>query len=244
MGDKMREVSLGRLSNTKNSKSSLYYLHYKSFHKELFKAIENFSKGAILDIGCGNKPYEYLFSEHSTEYVGCDIVQSDLNKVDILSPANNIPLGNDTFDTVFSTQTIEHVEDYQGLLDEAYRILKQDCYLILSGPFNWQLHEEPYDFFRFSKYGFIYILEKSGFEIVSIKENGGMWAVVGQYILKNLNNDHKDRKKSIRRTFFLLKKLKIINILNIFFDWLDRADHNTINTINYVIVARKNCKLK
>jgi hypothetical protein len=31
----------------------------------------------------------------------------------------------------------------------------------LSGPFNWQLHEEPYDF-RFSKHGFA-ISSKVGF---------------------------------------------------------------------------------
>lgn len=236
----MRTENLGRLSNTELTKSDLYYLHYKSYHRDLFYGIKKYSKGDVLDIGCGNKPYEKIFEGHINKYTGCDIVQSNQNKVDVLSPANKIPLEDNSFDTIFSTQTIEHVEDHQGLVNEAYRLLKPNCYFILSGPFNWQLHEEPYDFFRFSKHGFKYILENAGFELIEIKENGGMWSVVGQYIIKNISNDHIGRNKKIRILFNLLKRLKVIYLLNCFFESLDKKDYNSINTINYVIIAKKN----
>lgn len=239
MENNLRNENLGRLSNIKISKSDLYYLHYKSYHRDLFYAIKKYSKGNVLDIGCGNKPYEQIFEGLINKYTGCDIIQSNLNKVDVLSPANNIPLEDNDYDTIISTQTIEHVEDHQGLVNEAYRLLKPNCYFILSGPFNWQLHEEPYDFFRFSKHGFKYILEKAGFEIIEIKENGGMWAVVGQYIIKNISNHHKGRKKKITTVLSLLKKLKVIYLLNYFFEVLDKVDYNSVNTINYVIIAKK-----
>ncbi|MEI9956305.1 MAG: class I SAM-dependent methyltransferase [Ferruginibacter sp.] len=100
-----------------------------------------------------------------TDYTGCDIIQSDLQKVDILCEANKIPLADNTFDTVFSTQTIEHVADHQGVINEAYRLLKPGGAIIVSAPLYWHLHEEPYDFFRFTKYGFEYIFNKAGFEI-------------------------------------------------------------------------------
>ncbi len=239
MGNIMRTENLERLSSIELTKSDLYYLHYKSYHRDLFYAIKKYSKGDVLDIGCGNKPYEKIFDGLINKYVGCDIIQSNLNKVDVLSPANKIPLEDNSFDTIISTQTIEHVEDHQGLVNEAYRLLKPNCYFILSGPFNWQLHEEPYDFFRFSKHGFKYILEKSGFELLEIKENGGMWAVVGQYIIKNISNDHIGRRKKVKILLNLLKRLKVIFLLNYFFEGLDRIDYNSINTINYVLVAKK-----
>lgn len=235
----MREERLGRLKNTEIKKTDLFYLHYKSFHEELFKAINKYSKGKLLDIGCGNKPYGKIFEGLIDEYIGCDIVQSDLNKVDIICPANKIPLEDCSFDTIFSTQTIEHVEDCQGLVNESFRLLKQGGYFILSGPFNWQLHEEPYDFFRFTKHGFKYMLEKAGFEVVEIIENGGMWAVNGQYLLKNIYNEHPNRNKKLRILFRILKKMKGVYLLNSLFEYLDKIDYNPINTINYVVVARK-----
>ena len=235
----MREKKLGRLSNTEIKKSDLYYLHYKSFHRELFKAISNYSRGKLLDIGCGNKPYEKIFEGLIDEYIGCDIIQSNLKKVDILCAANKIPLESNRFDTIFSTQTIEHVEEYQGLVGESFRLLKSGGYFILSGPFNWQLHEEPYDFFRFTKHGFKYIIEKEGFELVEISENGGMWSVSGQYFLKNIYNEHPKRNKILRILFSIFKKIKGVYLINSLFEYLDRIDYNTVNTINYVVVARK-----
>lgn len=239
MGNFVREENLERLSSTAINKSDLYYLHYKPYHQDLFCMIRKYSKGDVLDIGCGNKPYEPIFKGLINKYVGCDIIQSNLNKVDVLSPANKIPLNDNSFDTVISTQTIEHVEDYQGLVNEAYRLLKPNSYFILSGPFNWQLHEEPYDFFRFSQHGFEYVVKKAGFELIEIKENGGMWSVVGQNILINITNDHPGRSKSIKKLMNLMKKSKVISFLNHFFEWLDKKDYNSINTINYVIVAKK-----
>lgn len=236
----MREENLERLCNNIDvKKTDLYYLHYKSYHRELFTAIKKYSRGDVLDIGCGNKPYEKIFDGLIDKYVGCDIIQSSLKKVDVLSPANDIPLEDNSFDTIISTQTIEHVEDYQGLINEAYRLLRPGGYFVLSGPFNWQLHEEPYDFFRFSKHGFKHIIEKSGFQIIELKENGGMWSVVGQYILMNINNDHSGRGRKTRFLFRIIKRFKGINLINRFFEFLDKSDYNTVNTINYVIVARK-----
>ncbi|WP_289663016.1 class I SAM-dependent methyltransferase [Flavobacterium panacagri] len=239
MDTSLREINVQRLSSIDVSKDNLYYLHYKSYHYDLFESIEKYAKGNLLDIGCGNKPYEKKISKVVSKYVGCDIVQSNLNKVDVICSADAIPLDDNSFDTIISTQTIEHVGNYQGLVDEAFRILKPGGYFILSGPFNWQLHEEPYDFFRFSKHGFKLILEKSGFELIDLKENGGMWSVAGQYLLMNITNDHTGRKRSVRFFFKVFKFFKGVNLINRFFSYLDNTDYNNINTINYVVIARK-----
>ena len=234
----MRTENLNRLSETVIAKTNPYFLHYQSYHIDLKYAIKKYSNGNLLDIGCGNKPYEKEFEGLIDKYVGCDVIQSSQNKVDILCHANKIPLEDTSFDTLFSTQTIEHVEDHHGLVNEAYRLLKKDGYFIVSGPMYWPLHEQPYDFFRFTKYGFKYVLEKSGFEVVEILSNGGMWATAGQALIHAFKNSHSTNLK-VRILKSLYTRLRLVWLINTVFLRLDKANYNPINTMNYVIIAKK-----
>jgi SAM-dependent methyltransferase len=236
----MRKENIGRLNTIEITSDNVWYLHYKSYHNDLFNAIKKHVTGKLLDIGCGNKPYAEILMSVADEYIGCDIIQSSDNRVDILCPANSIPLDNETFDTVISTQTIEHVEDHQGLVNEAYRLLKPGGKFILSGPLYWPLHEEPYDFFRFTKHGFTYILEKAGFEVLSIDSNGGKWSVAGQAFLHALYpqvHSIKGLKGKITRGFISL--IGGVKTINKFFLHLDSKATDYTNTMNYVIVATK-----
>jgi SAM-dependent methyltransferase len=236
----MRETHLGRLSNIETGLNHSLYLHYKFYHEDLFKSFEQFAKGRLIDIGCGNKPYEHILSPYITEYIGCDIAQSDGDRVDVLCPANNIPVDDCSFDTVISTQTIEHVEDPQGLVNEAFRVLKPNGYLIISGPQYWPLHEEPFDFFRYTKYGFKYILEKAGFHVIVVNANGGKWAVAGQALIHamfpTLFNIKGFKGKIIK---FVATALGGVKTINKIFSYMDRKNPDHTNTMNYVIVAQK-----
>ncbi len=234
----MRKDNLSRLSETEINIDHLNYLHYKFYHRDLFNAFEKYATGKLLDIGCGNKPYQKILPKSVNSYIGVDIIQSDENKVDILCLANNIPLESNLFDTVISTQTIEHVEDHQGLINEAHRLLKEDRYLIISGPMYWPLHEEPHDFFRFTKYGFTYLLQKAGFEIVEVKSNGGKWSVAGQALLHAVPSIYNiiGFKGFLLRTILKIIKTKHINS---FFSKIDEEINDQTNTMNYVIIAKK-----
>jgi len=223
----MREENLYRFSNySKVDISDPYYLVYKPLIRDLEYAVKKYAKGKVLDLGCGNKPYEEMFKGVAAEYIGCDIVQSDLKKVDIICEVTKIPLLDSSFDTVFSTQVIEHVEDHNALLKEAYRLLKPGGHIIVSGPMYWHLHEEPYDYFRFTKHGFQYILEKSGFTVLEILSNGGKWSLMGQVIIHTMPAR--------------LGRLKIFTSLNNrLFSYLDKKYTNDFNTMNYVVVGKK-----
>jgi SAM-dependent methyltransferase len=235
----MRTEKLSRLSDYKKINSSeLNYLVYTYLIRDIEYAVSTYARGRLLDIGCGNKPYRKAFENRITEYVGCDIVQSDQMLVDVICEAGNIPLPNESFDTVFSTQTIEHVEDYTGLINEAYRLLKPGGYFILSGPMYWPLHEEPHDYFRFTKYGFAYLFNKAGFETEKILPNGGIWATAGLALVHAFTNG-KNRNLFFRIWRFAFLKMRLYRIHNIFFKWLDKVDYNPANTINYVVIGRK-----
>lgn len=223
----MRAEQLDRFRSYRQiSRADLYFLVYEPLIRDLEYAAGKYASKRLLDIGCGNKPYEAMFEGKITEYTGCDVVQSSLNKVDVLCEATAIPLPDESFDTVFSTQTIEHVADHQQLLNEAFRLLKPGGHLIVSGPMYWPLHEEPHDFFRFTKYGFQHILEKSGFTVVEILSNGGKWALLGQTILHTV-----PRRLIPFRWMFRLH--------NHFFSYLDRKYYSPVNTMNYVVIGKK-----
>lgn len=219
------EAGVERLKAPTVDVSHQHYLHLRSLFADLAQASRH-AHGRLLDIGCGNKPYEGMFKDHITEHVGCDVVQSDQNKVDIVCPATAIPLPDESFDTVLCTQVIEHVADHQSMLAEAFRLLRKGGTLILSGPMYWPLHEEPHDFFRFTKYGLQYLLEKTGFQISYIECNGGKWATCGQAIIHTI--------AATRLNYGFL-----IRGLNRLFAWLDDRKKICCNPMNYVLVARK-----
>jgi SAM-dependent methyltransferase len=222
-----REEGLERFTDySKVDRSDHYYLVYKPLIRDLNYSVKKYATGRVLDIGCGNKPYERMFNTITTEYIGCDIVQSSQNKVDIICTAFQIPLPDSSFDTVFSTQVIEHVDNHQQLVNEAYRLLKPGGHFIVSGPMYWPLHEEPYDYFRFTKYGFKYILEKAKFSEIEILSNGGKWALMGQVIILNAHPR--------------IVKLKLFRyMINRIFSYLDKKYYNDFNTMNYVVVGKK-----
>ncbi|MDP1726208.1 MAG: class I SAM-dependent methyltransferase [Bacteroidota bacterium] len=205
---------------------AINYLEHTFIVDGLIKAIEKFANGKILDIGCGNKPYKDIFAHTIEAYIGCDIIQSSNNCVDVLCEATKIPLPDNSFETVFSTQTIEHVGDFQDMVNEAYRLCKPSGHFIVSGPMYWPLHEEPYDFHRFTKHGFAHSLQKAGFTVVEINPNGGKWALMGQVIIQTLP------------TWLTFPKiLKWLH--NKLFIWLDKKYFDPINTMNYVAIGKK-----
>jgi SAM-dependent methyltransferase len=220
-----RAESLDRLRGPQVDTTHPYFLHYRSLFADLRKA-SGHAYGRLLDIGCGNKPYEKMFQGRIRDYVGCDVIQSSGSRADILCLATRLPFKDASYSTVLMTQVIEHVADHQAMLREAYRVLKNDGVMILSGPMYWPLHEEPHDFFRFTEYGLRFLLENVGFTGIEIANNGGKWALCGQVLIHTIADTR------LNRDFF-------IRIVNRVFAYLDDRRPGRINPMNYVVVARK-----
>lgn len=234
-----REKNLQRLTYGAIKPSNQHYIVTSFIKQDIQHAAVDFGRGKLLDIGCGNKPYKVLFDQHVSDYIGCDIIQSSEQIVDFICPANQLCFEDNSFDTVFSTQVMEHVADYGGMVREAFRVLRPGGYGIFTMPFCWELHEEPYDFFRFSKYGLEETFRKSGFLITYIKSNGGKWAAVFQMFLNVLLSAQKYGTLRGKLVKWLFVKSRLIILYNKFSIWLDKKYFDDQLTLNYIVVVQK-----
>ncbi len=149
------------------------------------------SKATCLDVGCGERPFEYLF--HKGCYVGVDIENSGrslhMKKPDYFYDGEILPFENESFDLVLSTQVLEHVPNPQKILNEMARVCKKGGFVVVSLPFVYQEHEEPYDFFRFTQFGINELLEKSGLKSEKILKDSSaletIAVIFSVYIIHN-----------------------------------------------------------
>lgn len=221
-----------RLKNRQRHIWAQDYLHYKYLWPNIKHAVSkareltNSLSPIVLDIGCGEKPYADLFD--GTKYFG--INYGTLNSSpDVVGNALNVPICDGSVDIIFSTQVIEHVPNPFRMVEECARILKPGGFLILTGPFYWPLHEEPHDYFRFTKYGFAHLLKSADLESIEIKADGSDWA----QILLSINLRFPGRFWSPLR-----------GILNIFEIFIRKTTVNGSSPANYTVLARKPVTVK
>lgn len=126
--------------------------------------------GVLFDLGCGEMPYKDGFNQYITNYIGVDWEESiHENKADIIADLNKIlPIKDCTADTIISLSVIEHLYDPQVFLIESFRILKNNGYMILQVPWQWMIHEAPFDFYRYTPFGLKHLFQKAGFTIVEL----------------------------------------------------------------------------
>jgi SAM-dependent methyltransferase len=167
---------MGRVKPISPARTDRYNLMINTVFEKCFKELcEKYITGRLIDIGCGEKPYKHLLEGLVTDHVGIDHcgTSHDRSNIDIIGTAYSIPVESNSFDSVICTAVLEHLEEPELAIKECYRVLKTGGYAVYSVPFIWHLHEEPRDFFRFSKYGLKYLFEKTGFAVVEIRPLSG-----------------------------------------------------------------------
>ena len=204
-------------------------------NRELIAAAKKYFSGRLIDIGCGNKPYAGLLKPFVSEHIGVDhlLTLHGTANIDIFSSAYEIPVADESFDSALSTAVLEHLEEPERALRECHRVLKPGGVAVYSVPFIWHLHEDPRDFYRFSKYGLDYLFKKVGFEIIEIKALSGFWVTFGQLFVYNLYRLNRGPLRWFRIIDAVGLTLQGIAYL------FDRFDRTEQWTWAYIVVARK-----
>lgn len=141
--------------------------------------------GRILDVGCGSKPYLKYFDVK--EYIGLEIEGRKKN-ADIYYDGKVIPFEDEAFDSVITIQVLEHVFNPDEFLSEINRVLRDGGVLLLTVPFVWDEHEQPFDYARYSSFGLCHLLKSYGFEVSehrkSMDDARVIFQMINAYIYK------------------------------------------------------------
>ena len=145
--------------------------------------------GRLLDVGCGSKPYRRFFDNE--EYIGLDI-DNEVNRraaiADYFYDGSRFPFGDSTFDAVLCNEVLEHVFNPQEFLGEIRRVLKPGGCLLLTVPFVWDEHEQPYDFARYTTFGLKHLFEGQNFQWLEHRKLGcdvsALFQLTNAYLFK------------------------------------------------------------
>lgn len=151
-------------------------------------------RGRLLEVGCGDAPYRHLLASYVDRYVGSDI---DLAKSrpDVVADGARLPFPAATFDSVLTTQVLEHVPEPLAVLSEVARVLRPGGVALVTVPLNSGIHMAPHDYMRFTEFGLRHLAARAGLEVTLLEERGGRIASAAQAALLIFELDEMPRRK-------------------------------------------------
>src|ERR1035441_9297 len=220
--------------------------HILFFESEIASAVEAFARalpdGArVLDAGSGEGQYRHHFARQ--RYCGIDLAVGDAawdySQVDALADLMALPFRAGTFDAALHIVTIEHLPEPGRALAEMARTLATGGTLLIAAPHEWEVHQAPHDYFRYTRYGLAYVLEQAGFEVREMRAAGGYFRLLARRLLNGLQFF----TGGVRWLLFLPAAILLLPpaLILPFMDALDR-DQNF--TLGYLCTARKRARLE
>jgi len=146
-------------------------------------------KGKLLDLGCGKVPLYQAYRNYIDDNICIDWGKS-LHKNSHLDIEHDLskplPIANDTFHTIILSDVLEHIPEPQNLWNEISRILKPNGKIILNVPFYYWLHENPYDYYRYTEHALRRFANSTGLKIIVLQPIGGVPEIISDILSKNL----------------------------------------------------------
>lgn len=236
------------MSEKSNNYSEAHYYSHYPLHsaawlvariagREIKRAAATYFKGKLIDIGCGEKRKQDLIGPYVDEYIGLDHEQSphDTSKVDLLGTVYEIPQEDESFDSAICTAVLEHLEEPSAAIAECRRVLKTGGYAVYTAPLFWHLHEEPRDFFRYTRYGLKHLFDKTGFKVVEIKPLAGFWVTSAAMWASYLGRFRKRRRLHPMRWLALPLILCAHGVAR----FMNRFDRSHRFTWMYLVIVQK-----
>ena len=136
----------------------------------------------VLDAGAGECRFRESFAH--ANYVALDFgigdPEWDYSRLDVIGRLEALPLSGGCCDRVLSVVVLEHTPEPGQVIEEFHRVLKPEGSVHLVVPLMWEEHQRPHDYFRYTSAGIRYLLERSGFRILSIRPVGGFFWQLGR----------------------------------------------------------------
>jgi SAM-dependent methyltransferase len=198
---------------------------------------------AVLDVGCGEKPYYPLIEPYASDYRGLDMVPGPY--VDDIGSAQQMPYEDGRFDLVLCTQVLEHAVDPSRVIAEIHRVLRPRGVVLASTHGVEIYHPGPPgsgvgDFWRWTHAGLARLFQHSAaWADLEIRPTGETPACIG-YLVAQMTDS------ALHRLGVPAIRAGAVTGLNLVFEALDRIYPAKLRTpaagslsANYVIAATK-----
>ena len=148
---------------------------------EAVRAHDDLGAYRLLDVGCGQKPYEPVFAPYARTYVGVDPVENP--RAELRGPVEALPVEDGSFDVVLCNQVLEHADDPALAVRELWRAVAPGGRLLLTTHGTQVYHPSPVDYWRWTHAGLEKILRDNGeWASVSVTPASGTTACIAMLL--------------------------------------------------------------
>jgi SAM-dependent methyltransferase len=167
--------------------------HILHFETEIADAVADLARALpagvrVLDAGAGEGQYAHHFARQ--RYCGVDLAVGDAawdyGRLDAVADLTALPFHAATFHAALNVVTLEHLPEPALALAEIARTLAPGGRLLIVAPLQWEVHQAPHDYFRYTHFGLQYLLEKAGLEIIEMRAVGGYFRLLARRMLNGL----------------------------------------------------------
>jgi hypothetical protein len=164
---------------------------------------EDNKRPRILVIGGGEQGsgVDELYNDISIDLVGTDIYAS--SNTTIVADGHQLPFIDASFDGVWIQAVLEHVLDPPIVVAEIYRVLRPGGLVFADTPFMQQVHENAYDFTRYTLSGHRWLFRNFAMLDAGATSGGAgtafRWSV--QYLIRSITGSNK-LGKAVSLLFF------------------------------------------
>ncbi len=186
----------------------------------------------VLDAGAGESRHAPCFGRQ--RYYGVDLAVGDATwdygSLSAVADLSHLPFRAGSFAAVLNIVTLEHVREPKAVLAELAAVLEPGGRLLLVIPHEWEVHQHPHDFYRYTSFGVNYLLRQAGFDRIRILPVGGYFRLMSRRVMNGL------------QFFPGLWKLPAALLLAppaLILPLFDSLDHTRDFTLGYVCTARQ-----
>lgn len=147
----------------------------------------NLYKGIVLDIGGRDRGRFEKPKENVEKWIFADI--EPMNNPDmVLNVEDMKEIKKESIDVVNAIELFEHVAQPEKGIRECYRILKPGGTILISTPFLYPIHADPYDYQRWTDVKWKKVLEETGFSEIKIHILGRYFGFIADSLQIMTNN--------------------------------------------------------
>ncbi|MFC2053451.1 class I SAM-dependent methyltransferase [Chloroflexota bacterium] len=227
------------------------FLLRRAKRKIVQRYANQYAQGRILDIGCGSASYKTLFLEHVDRYIGLHYpafsghIDYGEASFDVAADVRALPLQAECAHSALLLDVLEHVFEVDESLANVARILKPGGTLLLTTPFIYPVHGQPFDFHRFSFFALEQHLARNNLRVVESIVLGYYGAVLAVLLNRFLylaiwGNHSKLRIIGLPLRPMLLLIFALINLIGLFLDNITSRLPTWVYLENAVICEKSN----